>query len=423
MKPVFSFLTIKNTPHLGLRLTLTPLLLVVGASLAYSQSVRAPAQPDLEGQPLTIQQPSQLLATNKDAAPVPTFLLWGPVTAHPRASYEFVSTTGVQYLPGHAADTVIQTLSPGILLDLGAHWSLDYQASWNVYSSRLFKDTLDHALSLLGSSTYENWSFNFSQGFSRSSEPLVQTGRQTQQDQYATGFTVRDQLDRDLALETIARQTLIYTTDFNDTKEWSVLEWLHFQVSPRLDTAVGIGPGYVEVNHGSDMNYYKLLGQIDWQPGTKLNLHLDGGWDHRRMRTAAAHYIDSPIANASLNYKLFEHTTVTVGAARTVTASYFSNEVQKNIGWNAGLEQRLLGQLNLSLSTGYQKSTYDQTDPTIIITDARDDNTRWYDARLGTSILKRGTVSLFYRYSKNTSSLPGYGFSSDQYGVDLGYRY
>jgi hypothetical protein len=423
MKPAHSSLTIQDAQRRGSPLTLALLWLVACTFQASAQNVLAPSQPDLQYQPQVAQQTTQLSATTNAVSPVPAFLQWGSVTAHPRISYSFVSSTGVQYQPGSATNTTIQTLSPGITLELGTHWSLDYQASWNVYSSRQFNDTLDHALSLLGATTYENWTFNFSQGFSRSTQPLIQTGRQTQQDQYSTSITALDRLDQHLMLETDASQSLLYTTDFNDTKEWSLLEWLHYQFSPQLDTALGIGPGYVEVNNGADMNYYKFLGKIDWRPSTKLNLHLDGGLDHRRLRTANASYIDNPIANASIGYKIFDHTMLTFGASRTVSASYFANQIQKSLGWNAGVNQRLLGIFNLSLSAGDQKSTYELTDPTTSTTSTRDDNDHWYDARVSTVVLKRGTISIFYRRSKNASSTPGYSFSSNQVGLEFRYQY
>ena len=200
-----------------------------------------------------------------------------------------------------------------------------------------------------------------------------------------------------------------------------MLEWFHYQFTQQLDTALGLGPGYVEINNGADMNYYKFLGKIDWQPGTKLNLHLDGGLDHRRLRTAKARYIDNPFATASIGYKIFEQTNLTIGVSRSVTASYFSIQLQKSLSWNAGVNQRLLGQFNLNLSAGYQKSNYDQASSTA--TGARADNNHWYDARLSTVVLKRGSVSIFYLTSKNSSSTPGYSFSSDQYGLELRYQY
>jgi hypothetical protein len=404
-------------------LALTSLFLVTCASPAFAQSVVVPLQSDQQYQSQPAQPSTQLLANAKPAPDVPTFWLWGPVTAHPRVSYQFVTSTGVQYAPGFAADTTIQTLSPGILMELGTHWTLDYQASWDVYSSRQFKDTLNHTLSLLGSTAYENWTFSFSQGYSRTSEPLIQTGQQTQSNGYSTVVIARDRIDRHLMLESVASQSLVYTTGFNNTREWSLLEWVHYQFTPQLDTALGIGPGYVNVHTGADSNYYRFLGQIDWRLGTKLTLHLDGGLDHRRLHMATASYTNSPVANASIGYQMFEHTSLTIGASRTVTPSYFANRTQKGLSWNAGINQRLLGHFNLNLSAGYQKSSYDQTDPTSTTTPARNDNNHWYDARLSTAVLKRGTISVFYHRSQNSSNLLGYSFSSDQYGLELRYQY
>ena len=421
MKSSLEFITIRKVSEIKVPATLVLLPLFWCSATVFSQTVVAPVQPASKYQPQVTQQSTEPLTNAITQPAVPTFLQWGPVTAHPRASYRYVSSTGVQYKPGSATDTTIQTLSPGILLGVGTHWSLDYQASWNFYSSREFKDTLDHAINLLGSAAYENWTFNLSQGFSRSSQSLVETGRQTQQDQYSTGFTALDRIDSHLILETVGSQSLTSPTDFNDTKEWSLLEWLHFRFSQQLDTALGAGAGYVEVNNGADANYYKFLGRIDWRPGSKLNLHLDGGLDHRRIRTGSANYINNPIANASVGYKLFEHTILMIGATRTVTASYFSNQTQKNLSWNAALDQRLLGRINLNLSAGYQKSTYEQT--ALGDAAARNDNNHWYDVRLSTVVLRRGSVSIFYHRGKNSSSTPGYGFTSDQYGTELRYQY
>jgi len=42
---------------------------------------------------------------------------------------------------------------------------------------------------------------------------------------------------------------------------------------------------------------------------------------------------------------------------------------------------------------------------------------------LSTAILKRGSVSVFYSYSENTTSQNGLAFSSNQVGFNLGYAF
>jgi hypothetical protein len=412
-----------NAKRSGVSLVLGLFLLVCCSTLALAQTtVLAPLQPDLQPLPQATQQPSQSLITTNTPSTLPTFLQWGPVTAHPRATYRFISTTGLLVSKGEAADTTIQTVAPGIMLELGAQWTLDYQSSWNYYSSRKFTDSIDHSVLLNGATVYDNWTLRFSQGFSHSAQTLIETGSQTKLDQYSTAFDALMRLGSHLALESSATQNLTYTTDLNDTKEWSLIEWLHFQYSQRLDTALGLGPGYIELNQGPDTTYSKFLGKIDWRPGTKLNLHFDAGLDHREVRSANAQYTNNPIANLSARYKIFEHTALKIGASRTITVPYSLNQaLVKNLSWDVSLDQRLLGRFNLTLSAGYTKSNYEQT--TVAATEARDDINHWYDARLSTAVLQRGSISVFYRRSTNGSTLQGYGFSTDQTGLEFSYRY
>jgi len=84
----------------------------------------------------------------------------------------------------------------------------------------------------------------------------------------------------------------------------------------------------------------------------------------------------------------------------------------KSLSWSVGLDQRLLERLQLNLSAGYQKSNYDQAGATDAV--ARDDNNRWYDARVSTTVFQQGTLAVFYHWTKNSSSQTGYSFSSDQ---------
>jgi hypothetical protein len=412
------------TPKQMGSLLVPALFFLLGCStLAFAQTTALePLQSDQQSPLQGNQQSSQLFSSAKTSNSVPTFLQWGSVAAHPRATYRFVSSTGLQARRGEAANTDIQTLAPGIMLELGAQWTLDYQSSWNYYSSRAFTDSIDHSVILNGATSYDDWTLSFTQNFNRSTQTLIETGGQTKVDQYGTAFNALARFGSHLALESAATQNLIYTTDFNDSKDWALVEWLHFQYSPRLDTALGAGPGYVEINKGPDTTYSRFLGKIDWRPGTKLNVHLDAGLDHRKLRSANAQATNNPIANATVGYKIFEHTALAFGASRTISVPYSPNQaLVKNLGWNVSLDQRLLGRLNLTLSAGYEKSNYELS--TTTMTGARDDSNHWYDARLSAAVLQRGSVSVFYHTSKNASTVQGYGFSSNQTGLEFSYRY
>jgi len=106
---------------------------------------------------------------------------WGPVSVRPHLVYRLTYGDGIQSSLGQPVTTGIQAISPGILLGLGSTWTLDYTPTWTLYSNRAFKDTLGNAADLHGDTAYGDWTFGFSQNYSRSSLPLVETGQQTEQ--------------------------------------------------------------------------------------------------------------------------------------------------------------------------------------------------------------------------------------------------
>jgi hypothetical protein len=131
--------------------------------------------------------------------------------------------------------------------------------------------------------------------------------------------------------------------------------------------------------------------------------------------------LSSPVFDVSLGYQPFDTTTLTFGAARTVSASYFKDLVTKNLRWNLGLQQRLLGRL-------YLNASYSRADGDYIATNAqgaagRTDRVESISTRLTTRLLKRLSVSATYQQSKNTSNLAAFTFSSNQYGIELGWSY
>jgi hypothetical protein len=107
-----------------------------------------------------------------------------------------------------------------------------------------------------------------------------------------------------------------------------------------------------------------------------------------------------------------------LNGARNLSASYFAGQTAEATSINVNLTQRLLKRFFLGLTGGYANTLYHGA------TDSRQDNYSFVSASLNTVILKRrGTVSLFYSASKNSSNVPGFAYSSNQVGFQLAYRY
>jgi hypothetical protein len=106
---------------------------------------------------------------------------------------------------------------------------------------------------------------------------------------------------------------------------------------------------------------------------------------------------------------------------RAVDVSYLQNQVTESLGFNGDLNQRLLGQLFLDLGGGYQNTKYVASANNTSV--SRSDDYYFFNARLSTSFLKRGTVAVFYQLGKDVSSQSGFGFSSHQFGFEIGFAY
>ena len=153
---------------------------------AQAQSVIAPPPSSVSVMPPAIAAlgPGEMQVFPPDSAAANVLdelhpLQWGPVTLRPHASYQFTYGSGIRYSTNQpAANSTVQTFSPGVLFVLGAHWTLDYTPSFTFYSDKNFNNTVGQSVTLTGGTVYEDWILGLSQGFTYSSSPQVQTGEQ-----------------------------------------------------------------------------------------------------------------------------------------------------------------------------------------------------------------------------------------------------
>src|ERR1700761_7058901 len=114
----------------------------------------------------------------------------GPLTIRPHVSYDvtyaeglllntnFNTTTNNPHAITH--NSWIQTITPGISVDIGKHWILDYSPSLVYYSDSAFGDQLNQSASLSGSTEYDNWVLGLTQTYALDSSLQSQTAAQTE---------------------------------------------------------------------------------------------------------------------------------------------------------------------------------------------------------------------------------------------------
>jgi hypothetical protein len=408
---------------------------------ALAQSVLT-SPPQTPATPSAVQEhqnsnPMQVFAPSEGAPPLP--LQWGPVTLHPHVSYQFLYGNGLQTSPGQQQNSIVQGVSPGILFSLGDHWTLDYTPTLNFYSSHSFKDTLNHAVQLGWGTAYGDWFFSGAQSFASTSDPNIVTAAQTDQQTYSTAFNAAYQFNSKMSVDMGLNQNFNYvgngasSTNYLQTlansKSWSTMDWLNYQFWPRFNAGLGAGFGYTIQDNSPDSIYEQLQARVNWRATDKISFQLSGGLHDQQYLSGGAGDLVTPIFDATIQYQPFEQTKFSLSASRTVSSSYFQNQVTENTGISAGLNQRLLGKLFLDLSGGYAKTKYVASATGPSTTTGRNDDVYSFNARLTYPLLQRATVSVFYGYSHNSSSqsgftsASGFGYTSRQVGFEIGYRY
>ena len=399
---------------------------VIGPTPAPSPTFRNTAPVTTVGDPSTPSLPAPGVSEIPGQREVVQFLRnpfqWGPFQFRPHANYRFTYGNGINASPGQQEKTAQHQISPGLLL-VSQHLSLNYTPTLTYYSSDAFEDTLDHAASITANYTYGDWNFGLSHSYTKSSTPLIETAAQTDRQAHSTGASAHWQYSDKTSFDFSLSQQIqsAEDEDLNNSTQWSTMNWVNYHFSQKTDVGFGLGGGYVDMETGSDMTFEQIQARVGWNPGQKLRFDLHGGVEIRQFLDNDQSDLVNPIMGASAAYTPWEPTTFTLSASRSVDASFLQSQVVENTQVTAAVQQRLLGKLFLNLSGGFRTSEY-QESGNEVQTDRSDDYT-FVSAGLSTQILRKISASLFYQHSENSSSAEGFGFTSDQYGFQLGYRF
>jgi hypothetical protein len=361
-------------------------------------------------------------------SPVPPLLRWGPLTLQSHLLYSLSYGNGLQASPGQQSSSFINEFDPGILFQWGSHWTLDYTPILRFYSSRAFHDTFDNAVSFAGSTAYEDWNFGFSQSYASSSEPLIETAAQTDQQNFSTGLNAAYQMGSQTSLQLGASQNFRFLDSATpgqqgDTRSWATMDWLNYQFWSRLGAAIGVGFGYDNVPGSTDMTSEQFQGRITWTVVNKFSFVLSGGAEDRQFLAPGTPNLISPIFSLSAQYSLFEVTTLSLSASSSVSPSFYQDQVSESTSISAGLHQRLLGKLSLDLSGGYGTSTYHASSTAPVAANVSNYGTTSFSVRLSLPVLKRGSAAVFYSANYNSSGGANYNYTTTQVGLELSYRY
>ena len=405
----------------------------------------AKAQPVLMEPPqYSVPPPASPMAQNNEMQvfnPAASFLnmleeinpyQWGPVSFRPSFTYSFSYATGVQSNPGSSSDSIVQTVSPSFLFLLGTHWSLDYTPSWTFYSSSQLQNSLSHSVAVNWGTSYEDWGLGFSQGYTRSDSPTIQTGAQTDQQGISTALNASYQFNTQMSLSMEVSQNInLVSNSGNATNSvgtlansysWSTMEWLNYQFWPRLTAGIGAGVGYATQAGSPDSVNEQYQGRVNWRATDKVSFGLNGGVQVQQyLGSGAAGDLITPVFGGSIQYQPIKPTQLTLSANRSVSPSYYQSQSSETTTLTAALNQQFKKNFTLGLTGGYATTSYSATSTGVVA--GGNNDTYSFSASLSHPLTKRGTISVNYSYSENSSNNQGLSYSSNQIGVQIGYQF
>jgi hypothetical protein len=354
---------------------------------------------------------------------------WASVNVRPHLLYSIIYGDGILRVPGEPATSTVQSLTAGILFDLGKHWGLSYSGSRTWNSSRLLADYTSHDASLSGGLAKGNWTFGATQTYASKTPTLVETAGQVPEISYSTGGSVSYQLGsrslvnlqmtRNVRDSEFAEETQIIAAQ--DLEQWSGSGTLHYRFSSRLDVAMGMKFGYDSLSNSADMNTSEPQITINWRPTDKLTFTGTGGVETREFRRGIAEDLDSEVYSVSGSYQPTITTAFSINANRLVSPSYFAGQLSKSSGWGVDVKQRVLQRFYVVVGFQHGETSY------LVLAQGfsvgRDDDFDSFHSRISVPFLSRGSVGLTYQRTRNSSTVPGYGFTSNQYGAEIGYRF
>ena len=252
------------------------------------------------------------------------------------------------------------------------------------------------------------------------SDPLVETATQTSQATYTTAFNASCQINSKMTTDLGISQNIISADQFNSSREWATLDWLNYEFWPRLNAGVGAGFGYVNMETGPDMTYEQLQSRVNWRATDKISFQINAGGEDRQFLSGTNGDLLNFVFGAAIQYQPFEVTKISISADRTVSPSYFGGATE-NTDFTGELNQRLLGKLYLDLQGGYHTIKYEASASSSSVN--REDDLYSVSVQLSYPFAQRGTIAAFYQASSNSSTQPGFGYSSSQVGFQISYSY
>jgi hypothetical protein len=278
------------------------------------------------------------------------------------------------------------------------------------------ENDVNHDLRLAARHERDNWNAHGELRFQRITDADIDFGRRLRQ----TYYTANAAGERALSGKTFGGLGVrAYRAEYSGGLSSTDLRGnaiLDYQIAPKTRIGLGAAAGYLWVGSGADQTYQQPFAQLTYQPTAKVSFRAQAGEEFRQYDSSEPDRSRFVFA-LNGNYEASDATSFNLEARRdTLSSAQYAGENIVASFYQAGVRQRLLQRLYVSLSGGFVRNQYERNVPTAAALGRRDD---FGFVRAGSSIdfTRRGTLELSYEHRDNSSTLHTFDFQQNLVSV------
>jgi hypothetical protein len=330
--------------------------------------------------------------------------------------------------PTKSSDYIFR-ISPGINYTLGEegessnYLALRYVPTIIEYYTHSSQDAVNQNADMVYEHNFQKLKLTLEQSYVHSNDTSIQAGAIVVSNIYDTHLSAHYDYNDKLSINADVNQSLAYypSSLYSNVYEWSGGAYFLYQITPKISLGVGPRAGYDEIPGQPSQTWEQGLLHLTYNVTEKVTLTASGGGEVRQFDTNISDQVTG-VFNVGAYWTPFVGTSLNITGYRRNAPSYSVGGTNFTAtGISTGIRQNFLEDFWLGINGGYENDAY--TPASQGITGARNDNYYYVRPYFQWTPQKWVSLTAYYQYSRNDSTLNVVSFNDNQVGASVSFRY
>lgn len=330
--------------------------------------------------------------------------------------------------PNKTSDYVFR-ISPGVNYTFGEegesdnYLALKYIPTLIEYYTNSQQDAVDQNADMFYEHNFQKLKLSLEQSYVHLNDTSVQAGTIVVSNAYSTTASASYNYSDKLSIMANVNQTLSYYENPGYTNDYERSGGIYFlyQITPKISLGVGPNIGTDELPGQPSQTWEQGLVHATYNATEKLTIKASAGGEVREFDANVSNQVTG-IFDIGGYWTPFEGTQLNLTGYRRNNPSYAIGGTNYTAtGISAGIKQNFLQNFYAGINGGYENDAY--TAASVGATGARNDNYYYIHPYLEWAPEKFLTVTAYYQYSANDSTLSSISFNDNQVGSTISFKY